>query len=301
MASWRCVIGVVPAWFVTPSTVTFQRMIPTMPWTTPISTSRRSSSAPCSTCSSRKPPMVSGPRAASASRSGLPPMRARPSPIVKPEAVTMSSSSGSTFPASARLPVFPPSSLGKITKWIGCLVARPTSASVQATSTAAIEPTWPSKFPPFGTESMCEPSTSGFSSGSVPARRPHRLPATSTETSRPAPRISSAAHARASRSASENATRSMPPASFAPKRESSWRRPRRRAPSTRISWKPPGSAVVSLRRGRGTAAAARVVPARRLKSRRCMGMPRGSMQGRGSKVGDRRGSVQGWLGARAPG
>ena len=98
----------------------------------------------------------------------------------------MSSSERSNSPASTRLPVFPPSSLEKMATSRECLVRWPASASRVAASKAAIEPTWPSKLPPPGTESMCEPNMRGGSEESRPALRAIRLPARSTPTSKPA-------------------------------------------------------------------------------------------------------------------
>ena len=51
---------------------------------------------------------------------------------------------------------------------------------------AANVPTLPSKLPPSGTESMCEPKTIGGAPATLPARRPIRFPATSVAGARPA-------------------------------------------------------------------------------------------------------------------
>ena len=52
MASWRWSIGVVPAWFEKPSTVTSIQWSPTIPSTTPTLSPACSSRPPCSMCSS---------------------------------------------------------------------------------------------------------------------------------------------------------------------------------------------------------------------------------------------------------
>jgi hypothetical protein len=71
----------------------------------------------------------------------------------------------------------------------GCRVVTPRSFNVRMTSIADIEPKSPSKLPPLGTESMCEPKKIGFKFWSEPGRDPKIFPAGSTRGSIPNPRI----------------------------------------------------------------------------------------------------------------
>ena len=67
-----------------------------------------------------------------------------PSPIVLPLRLTFWSSSGVSWPLTARLPYSPPSSFCQMTTCSGCRVVIPCSPNVCATSIADIEPTLPS-------------------------------------------------------------------------------------------------------------------------------------------------------------
>ena len=62
----------------------------------------------------------------------------------------------------------------------------PCSDNVWATSMAASVPSGPSKLPPEGTESTCDPKTMGFDAASRPARRPMMFAAASKRGSSPA-------------------------------------------------------------------------------------------------------------------
>src|SRR5690348_6353783 len=84
------------------------------------------------------------------------------------------------------------------------------------TSMADMEPRSPSKLPPLGTESMCEPKRMGLSELSLPGRMAVILPAVSMRGSRPAARIKPMAYLRPATSASEYATRLTPSAKAPP-------------------------------------------------------------------------------------
>jgi hypothetical protein len=84
----------------------------------------------------------------------------------------------------------------------GWRVATPDARTVSSTSRAASVPRSPSKLPPLGTESMCEPNRIGGADACTPSRA-KMLPAASMREDRPAPRSSSSSHARAATSASE--------------------------------------------------------------------------------------------------
>ena len=137
-------MAVVPAWLLTPVTVTSQRPMPTIPSTTPISIFSRSSVPPCSMCSSRYAAMSPRARFTDASRATSPPSSAMPSPHVFPLTARVASSFRSSCPLTARLPTSPPSSFCQIVTSSGCRVTIPDSASVRATSIAPSEPTGPS-------------------------------------------------------------------------------------------------------------------------------------------------------------
>ena len=79
-------------------------------------------------------------------------------------------------PKAARLPMVPPSSFAQITTSSGWRVVIPRSLKVRTISIAESDPRSPSKFPPLGTESMCEPNRIGLSEASLPARRPKMFP-----------------------------------------------------------------------------------------------------------------------------
>src|SRR6185295_9568584 len=73
-----------------------------------------------------------------------------------------SKSPGRSTPAAAPLPAKVFSSSVQITIWSGCRVVMPRSSNVCMTSIADIEPKSPSKLPPPGTESICEPKRMGL-------------------------------------------------------------------------------------------------------------------------------------------
>ena len=90
-------------------------------------------------------------------------------------------------PANTAEPMVPgwkrePSSLVHATASIGRLVLMPASSSASSASNAASTPYMPSKRPPVGCVSMCEPDITGAALSSLPARRTNRLPMPSANT-----------------------------------------------------------------------------------------------------------------------
>ncbi len=92
----------------------------------------------------------------------------------------------------------------------------PAAASASIAPSAESDPRSPSKLPPLGTESMCEPNRIGFSCGTEPSRRAKMLPAGSIRGCRPAAFISPITQRRPSSSASEYAVRLTPSAKVPP-------------------------------------------------------------------------------------
>ena len=104
-------------------------------------------------------------------------------------------------PAQLRLPTQEiPKSLGssarKSTTSRGCIRETCCSRIDCAASRAASNPSMPSKRPPAGTVSECDPATRAPKPRPVPGVRPMRFPPRSTSTARPAALNSSASHAR---------------------------------------------------------------------------------------------------------
>src|SRR5439155_52644 len=81
-----------------------------------------------------------------------------------------------------------PSSFVKITRVTGRRVRILWSFSARIVSRPQRTPSWPSYLPPVGTESTCEPISTG-GSASAPARSPKMFPIWSTVTRRPASRM----------------------------------------------------------------------------------------------------------------
>ena len=71
----------------------------------------------------------------------------------------------------------------------------------------AITPAMPSKRPPEGTESLCDPTTIAGHAACLPSRRPMRLPPASTRVRRPASRMRSVSQARPWSNSGENERR----------------------------------------------------------------------------------------------
>ena len=96
-------------------------------------------------------------------------------------------SSSLLWPANTAEPMAPgwkrePSSLVQATAITGRLVLMPASSSASSASKAASTPNMPSKRPPVGWLSMCEPLITGRALASVPSRRTNRLPIASVKT-----------------------------------------------------------------------------------------------------------------------
>src|SRR5215469_5982245 len=131
-----------------------------------------------------------------------------------------------------------PSSLVKMAMATGCRVRIFSSLRVRIVSSAHSTPSWPSYFPPVGTESACEPIMTRERPSS-PARWPKMLPIRSTVTVRPASRIQLTRRSRPRRSSSVRATRLSPPLAVAPMRPRASMLSSSRLRSMRIA--PPGS------------------------------------------------------------
>ena len=101
----------------------------------------------------------------------------------------------------------------------------PASSTASSASKAASTPKIPSKRPPVGWVSLCEPLTTGATSPAVPGRRTNILPMSSIATPNPRSRAHVASRACASISFSPSAGRLTPPLAVAPSRAiSTWRR-----------------------------------------------------------------------------
>ncbi len=171
---------------------------------------------------------------APSTRAGSSPCSLSTSQSRSPAGVAAScSSTASSVPATARLPVMPvlkrtPSSSAKHT------IANRSAFGIRAlraevrTSRAAMTPKAPSKEPPFGTVSRCEPITTA---GRAPPQA-QMFPASSCSASKPSRPQRSSSHARASTSGSVQASRSTPPAGNAPNRLTSASSRSSRSPST---------------------------------------------------------------------
>ena len=218
-ASRRPGIGSVPAWPLSPWKRTTKPAMPVIEVTAASGIPARSSTGPCSTCTSTKLP-GSGARGP---RSPVKPSAESAARTLVPALSIRSSSASQRRPQTKRLPNTPrpkryPSSSRK-TQTVS--VARNSSpASRLAAASAASTPSAPSKRPPPGTVSRCEPDHTSGASGSVPRRRPKRLPAASQDTSRPASAIHEATSSQACCSARPRPARVTPQPGPAPIRAS---------------------------------------------------------------------------------
>ena len=93
-------------------------------------------------------------------------------------------------PANTAEPMAPgwkrePSSLVQATAISGRRVLRPASSIASSASKADSTPYMPSKRPPVGWLSMCEPLITGSAWGSLPSRRTKRLPMASVKIEKP--------------------------------------------------------------------------------------------------------------------
>ena len=145
-----------------------------------------------------------------------------------------------------------PSSSVKNATWSGRSVATPAWSSVSTISSPASTPRLPSKRPPVPTVSMCEPTITGASVGSEPARVATTLPIASIATSRPRSRIHATTRSRPARSSSVSASRALPHSPFGPSIRPIWPsssiRPRRRSVSIRSSDHSDRPALISAHR-----------------------------------------------------
>ncbi len=151
-------------------------------------------------------------RRAAASRSGSPPTRRSASRKRSPPGSVKSSIGASSAPTMPRLPTQEsPYSLGSSARksmtsmlWSS---RSPLSRSARTTSSAVATPAMPSKRPPDGTVSLCEPTAMTPSAGLAPSSRPMRLPAVSICTASPASAKRLASNARPSRNSGLNERR----------------------------------------------------------------------------------------------
>ena len=169
----------------------------------------------------------------------------------------------SSLPAHTPEPVQPgvkrePSSLVQSATTRSRSRQTPASRRACTTSTPATTPSMPSKRPPSGCESPCEPAITGGRLLSLPGSTPKMLPMASTCISQ----SNSASHVqscwRAPLSASERASRVTPPPAVAPKAEIASMRLCSRALSTRTLFM--RSPFISALRSRGGAACHRTPP-----------------------------------------
>ncbi len=109
-----------------------------------------------------------------------------------------------------------PSSLVQATATSGRLVVTPASSRASSASKAASTPNMPSKRPPVGWLSMCEPLITGVAFASVPSRRTNRLPMASVKTPKPRAFAHDARRLRAAASSGERACRFTPPLGVPP-------------------------------------------------------------------------------------
>ena len=184
--------------------------MPTIEVTTPTSRDCDSSTMPCSMCSSRKARISS--RLACRSRSGSPPTLRKAARNASPPGSARSSILSSSEPVMPRLPTHDsPYSLGSSARksitssvWSSWT---PESRSARTTSSPVATPAMPSKRPPAGTVSLCEPTAITPSSGLRPSIRPIRLPAVSIRVVNPASVKRCASQARPSRNSAVNERR----------------------------------------------------------------------------------------------
>ena len=181
IASWRSSSRVVPAWLASPVKSSRHRPCGQMSLPTATGWSRSTRARPCSTCSSTKLPIR---RRASSSRPiwcGSRPAALRASAIVVPSAsVRLRARRAVIAPVMTREPAQAtpnraPSSSTKFTTPIGRDGWNPLSRKQSIAARALTTPSGPSKAPPSGTLSRCEPVTTPLSPGTPPRRgRPTR-------------------------------------------------------------------------------------------------------------------------------
>ena len=174
-ASLRAPITVAPAWSARPFTRTRAWKMPTMSLTTPRGMPARSRRGPCSMCSSRYARICLGSRAAFVGSPASPIARSA-SPIEMPFLSRRSAAPAGNLPNAADDPNRPmpkraPSSSAHATSSTDRLKRTPASLSETSASAAQHTPSAPSKRPPSGTESMCDPTRTIGSRSCSPAKR----------------------------------------------------------------------------------------------------------------------------------
>src|SRR6185503_15721561 len=130
-------------------------------------------------------------------------------------------SSSLLWPANTAEPMAPgwkrePSSLVQATAITGRLVLILASSSASSASKAASTPYMPSKRPPVGWLSMCEPLITGAALASLPGRCTKRLPIASVKNSKPRAFAHDASRLRAAASSADSAWRLTPPLAVPP-------------------------------------------------------------------------------------
>ncbi len=159
-------------------------------------------------------------------------------------------------PANTAEPMAPgwkrePSSLVQATAISGRRVLRPASSSASSASKADSTPYMPSKRPPVGWLSMCEPLITGSAWGSLPSRRTKRLPMASVKIEKPRALAHDPRRLRAAASSGDSAWRLTPPFGVPPSFAMSACRCHRRSSRTALAtlMSPPRSCRASYSGG----------------------------------------------------
>src|SRR6478736_2496197 len=223
MASSRSASAVVPAWLASPGTSTRQRPCGQMSLPTPTEWPRSTRCRPCSTCSSTNAPIRASVSSSRPRMAGSRPARRIASAIVTPSlSVSPRARSAPRAPVMTRDPAqatpnLAPSSSAKFTIPTGRDGAKPSCRSWSTAARAPTTPSGPSKAPPSGTESRCEPMTTpGSPAATAASGSPHQahwLPIRSVVRSSPRSAHSPANHSRRSWSSRVQANRWYPPVS----------------------------------------------------------------------------------------
>src|SRR5689334_10458381 len=132
------------------------------------------------------------------------------------QSFTASMSSRRLWPANTAEPIAPgwkrePSSFVQATAITGRRVLIPASSSASSASNAASTPYMPSKRPPVGWLSICEPLITGGALPSAPSRRTNRLPIASVKIWKPRAAAHLISRLRAAASSADSAWRLTPP------------------------------------------------------------------------------------------
>ncbi len=185
IGSRRSTSRVVPAWLASPRKSNRHRPCGRMALAMPTRSPDRSRARPCSTCSSTKAPMR-------ARRSGSAPMASGSYPaasmargrLVPSPSVSSWASAAVSCPAVSRDPTQAspkraPSSSPKLTMARGLANSAPLPRSSSSAAKEETTPRGPSKAPPSGTESRCEPVTTASPAAGSPSQA-HWFPFRST-------------------------------------------------------------------------------------------------------------------------